>query len=214
MTSQRKIQANKSNSQRSSGPKTTFGKRQASRNSRKQGFAGKHWQQIAGSAEVEALARVLCEDRQNPALLVQARIIAQHDLLRRAIRERKLSLVNERMTQAEYSSELIGRLLLRLFARFPQQLPRAVSLRQPYSRENIVAQIEQYFDGEDLVALRTVLKEFFDQQPVKAPPFDENKALEVAAPEIGLFERYECRAWTRERRAMRNFIAISRSTED
>jgi hypothetical protein len=42
---------------------------------------------------------------------------------------------------------------------------------------------------------------------------DELTALELAGPEIDRLEHYESRAWTRQMRAMPNFIEISRSIE-
>jgi hypothetical protein len=42
---------------------------------------------------------------------------------------------------------------------------------------------------------------------------DEFTALQLAGPEIDRLERYESRAWTRQKRAMRDFIEISRSRE-
>ena len=50
-------------------------------------------------------------------------------------------------------------------------------------------------------------------QPVPPLQVDEFSALELAGPEIDRLERYESRAWTRQLRAMRSFIEISRSIE-
>jgi hypothetical protein len=219
MTSQRKIQTNRSNAQKSSGPRTTEGKRKASGNSRKHGFTGMAWRQHAGSAEVESFAQALCADQQDPALLVQARIIAETHLLRRAIRQRKLALIGRQMTpsqiKAEYAQQVIDKLLAAIFKRFSEQvgeLPSPSWFRKRYSSEEILEAIEEYFDGEELTALKNFIRRFLRRhQPAPPLQVDEFTALELAGPEIDRLERYESRAWTRQMRAMRSFIAISRS---
>jgi len=212
MTSQRKIQANRSNSQKSSGPRTAEGKRNASINSRKHSFAGLNWERLAGSAEFEEFAKALCADQQGPSLLVQANIIAQNELHRRAIRQRKLGLIERLMTQSEsqYFEDIADKLLAAIFDKFKEHLPPLVSLRQTYSSAEILERVDEYFEGEDLTALKKFARKFLDHQPGRPREVDECKALELAASEIDRLERYESRAWTRQMRAIRNFIEISR----
>jgi hypothetical protein len=220
MTSQRKILTNRSNAKKSSGPRTTEGKRKASANSRKHGFTAMAWRQNAGSAEVESFAKALCADQQDPALLVQARIIAEHHLLRLAIRQRKLALMKRQMTpsqiKAEYTQQVINKLLAAIFKRFSEQvgeLPSPSWFRKRYSSDEILEAIEEYFDGEELTALRKFVKGFIRRQPATPQKVDEFTALELAGPEIDRLEYYESRAWTRQMRAMRSFIEIGRSFE-
>jgi hypothetical protein len=219
MTSQRKIQTNRANAKKSSGPRTAEGKRKASGNSRKHGFTGISWQN-AGSEEVESFAQALCADQQDPALLVQARIIAENHLLRRAIRQRKCALMNRQMTpseiKAEYAQQVIDKLLAAIFKRFSEQvgeLPSPSWFRKRYSSEEILEAIEEYFDGEELTALRTFVRRFMRHQPAPPSEADEFTALDLAGPGIDRLEHYESRAWTRQMRAMRSFIEISRSIE-
>ena len=86
------------------------------------------WRQHAGSAEVESFVQALCADQQeqDPALLVQARIIAETHLLRRAIRQRKLALIGRQMTPSqikdEYAEQVINKLLAAIFKRFSEQV--------------------------------------------------------------------------------------------
>ncbi len=217
MKSQRKIQTNRANSQKSSGPRTTEGKRKASGNSRKHGFTGIQWRQTTGSAEVENFAKALCADQQDPALLVQGRIIAENHLLRRAIRHRKLSLIERQMTQSQAEAEdfkqIIEKLLVAIFKRFSEYLPPLGWFRERYSSEDILDRLEEYFDGEDLTAFRKFVKRFIRRQPAPPRKADEFTALELAGPEIDRLERYESRAWTRQMRALRSFIEIRRSIE-
>jgi hypothetical protein len=220
MTSQRKIQTNRANAKKSSGPRTLEGKRKASGNSRKHGFTGTAWRQNAGSAEVENFAKALCADQQDPALLVQARIIAETHLLRRAIRQRKLALIGRQMTPSqikdEYAEQVINKLLVAISKRFSEQvgeLPSPSWFRQRYSSEEILEAIEEYFDGEELTALNKFIRRFLRRQPAPPQKVDEFTALVLAGPEIDRLEYYESRAWTRQMRAMRSFIEIGRSIE-
>ena len=145
MTSQRKITTNRSNALRSSGPRTADGKRRASRNSRKHGVAAALSGRLpAGAAEVEQLARAICGEQQDAAALAQDRLIAENELIHRAI--------------ARHKHRLVERLL-------------------------------------------------------KPKGCDEYQALELAAPDLDALERYETRAWSRQMRAIREFIDIRRSAE-
>ena len=105
MTSQRKITANRSNSQSSSGPRTADGKRKASGNSRKHGWAALERRHPAASPEIEHLAQAFCGDAQNPALLAQARIIAENELMQRAIRLQKLRTIEALLAEARMSDD-------------------------------------------------------------------------------------------------------------
>lgn len=142
MTSQRKIAANRSNSLRSSGPRTAEGKRKASGNSRRHGWAALARRLPAASPVIEQLAKTLCGDAQDAAMLAQARIVATNELMRSAMQLQKIRRI-----------------------------------------ETLLAEV------------------------------DEPAALELASPEIDRFERYEARAWTRQRRAMRKLLQIQRSSQ-
>lgn len=216
MTSPRKIAANRSNSQKSSGPRTAGGKRTASANSRKHGWAALERRRPAASPEIEQLAKALCGDDQDPALLAQGRIIAENQLIWGAIRLQKVRAIEQRLAEArmsedEFFEQTLERLITALFARFKHYLPPLASLRERYSSKAIIARVEEYFDGEDLIALRKFIKRFMKKQPRKPRERDECEAMELAAAEIGRLERYESRAWSRQMRAIRSFIELSRT---
>jgi hypothetical protein len=206
MTSQRKIAANRSNSQRSSGPRTADGKRKASGNSRKHGWAALERRLPTASPAIEQLAKALSGDAQDPALLAQARIIAENDLMGTAIRLEKIRTIEmlvaeAKMSDDEFFHRRLDRLLAAIFAKFKEYLPSLASLRQCYSSEEIAERVEEYFDGEDLLALRKFVKRFMDKQPPKPRVRDEYQAMELAAADLDRLERYE----TRQMRAMRTF---------
>jgi hypothetical protein len=162
------------------------------------------WRQNAGLEEVESFAKALCADQQDPALLVQARIIAENHLLRRAIRQRKLALMKRQMTpsqiKAEYTQQVIDKLLAAISKRFSEEvgeLPSPSWLRKRYSSDEILEAIEEYFDGEELTALKKFIRRFLRHQPPPPREGDEFAALDLAGPEIDRLECYESRAWTR-----------------
>ena len=87
MSSERKITASRNNGRRSSGPRTQAGKTRASRNALQHGLAAISHHQPVPSAEIVRFANALRGDDSDPALLAQARVIAQNEMVLRAIRE-------------------------------------------------------------------------------------------------------------------------------
>ena len=93
MTSNRKIDANRRNSRKSSGPRTAAGKASASRNALRHGLAALTHRQPAPSAEVEEFARALCGDNQDPILLAQAVKVAESKMELCAVRAQKVAVI-------------------------------------------------------------------------------------------------------------------------
>jgi hypothetical protein len=127
-----------------------------------------------------------------------------------------LGLSAERqMTQSqigdEYVKQVIDKLLVAIFAKFPEYLPPLGWFRKYYASEDMLERVEEYFDGEDLVALRKFVKRFLHREPAPPRQVGEFTALELAG--IDRLERYESRAWTRQMRATRSLIEIQRSLE-
>jgi hypothetical protein len=118
---------------------------------------------------------------------------------------------NGRRSAQKYFEDITDKLLAAIFDKFKEHLPPLVSLRQSYSSDAILERVEEYFEGEDLTALRKFVGKFLDRQPARPRQVDECKAFELAAPEIYRLERYESRAWSRQMRAIRNFIEIKRA---
>jgi hypothetical protein len=93
MTSNRKIEANRRNSRKSCGPRTAAGKAKASRNALKHGLAALIHRQVPPSAEVEEFACALCGGDNDPALFAQAVEVAESEMVLRAIRARKIAVI-------------------------------------------------------------------------------------------------------------------------
>ena len=83
MSSERKVTANRSNGRRSSGPRTNAGKTRASCNALQHGLAVIMHDRSIPSGEVACFAKALCGDDSDPALLAQAQVIAQNEMVLR-----------------------------------------------------------------------------------------------------------------------------------
>ena len=83
MSSERKITASRNNGRRNSGPRTKAGKTRASRNALQHGLAAISHGESIPSAEIVRLANAICGDDSEPALLAQAQVIAQNEMVLR-----------------------------------------------------------------------------------------------------------------------------------
>lgn len=226
MTSQRKIQANQSNARRTSGPITAEGKRKAARNSRKHGLASAR--QPAASADIERLVEALCDDDNDPALLAQARIVAENELVLRAVREQKLHIIERlrepsavpsaasdnavvqaeaRLQEAKLAQKSIDVLVPQLAEKYKDQLPTAPADIDPqFYAEQILPDL--------LMGLLEPASSIEDratgcgQQKVEQQQRHEFETLEAAAPDLVRLERYERRAWSRQQRGLYKFMNI------
>ena len=104
MSSERKVTANRINGRRSSGPRTKAGKTRASCNALQHGLAVIMHDQSIPSGEVACFAKAICGDDSDPALLAQAQVIAQNEMVLRAIREQQTAVV-ERLTMTRSGSD-------------------------------------------------------------------------------------------------------------
>lgn len=93
MSSEQKIAASRANGRMSRGPRTAAGKSVASRNALRHGLAAVDYRQTAPSQDVERLAKSLCGNDHDPALFAQALVVANNELLLRAISAQQLAVV-------------------------------------------------------------------------------------------------------------------------
>jgi hypothetical protein len=77
MTSERRKAANRRNAAKSSGPRSSAGRRRASRNSYRHGLAASFPSTAEQARRVEKLARKIVGDTANPLILEHARAAAQ-----------------------------------------------------------------------------------------------------------------------------------------
>jgi hypothetical protein len=147
MTSERKIDTNRENARKSTGPRTNKGKARASRNALRHGLESVKFGDGGLSGKAKRIARMICKNHSDPFLHEQAVVIAESQVLVARVRAARIAAI-ERMRKPA-----VGR-----------------------SAINSIAD-----KGDDV------------------------QALCAALPELPGLERYEQRALSRRRRAIRRF---------
>jgi hypothetical protein len=204
VTSAKKIAANRANARKSRGPNSEAGKRAASCNALRHGLSALSHRDPAIVAEIELMAKAICGDDTNPLLLDQAVVIAENEVLLRSVRMQKLAVI-ERLYDPWICSLSKG----------PRRILAMARLR---FRQDKIA----YDEFSQLVTkLRKRGEKFFtifeprevkpDEPVVRYEAIkdrDEHDALQEALPDLVRLLRYERRAWSRRKRAIRLFVAI------
>jgi hypothetical protein len=235
MTSNSKIAANRRNSRRSSGPRSSAGKAVASRNALRHGLAAIALRQSVPSAEIDELAGALCGDDRDPTLFAQAVKIAENEMTLRAIRVHQVAVI-ERLREpyvAPFSKKdnSLGLAKGRSFeawladreimARVPELLEKYKDQMPPPLNED-TREWRRYMDFVP-IRLKALLQEPDDideatreraRKRVEAGYRDEHEALETAVGDLIRLDRYQRRAWSRQKRAIREFIRMKTTARD
>src|SRR5215469_11503529 len=225
MSSERRTTVNRNNARRSSGPRTKAGKVRASRNALQHGLAAIMHDQSIPSGEVACFAKAICGDDSDPALLAQAQVIAQNEMVLRAIREQQIAVV-ERLREptaialtkrdnslklAKASSKQTRRAVKEIERRLPSVLEKYRDRLEPEDFDpspyelvplGLKVLLEEPDPREEQHALDLAWKQIEQQQR------DEHEAMQEAIPDLIRLERYERRAWSRQQRAIREFLNI------
>jgi hypothetical protein len=185
MISHRKRAANRRNSARSTGPRTSAGKARSSRNALRHGLAIAVARDAAASLEVERLSTVITGGRRDPVLLYHARIAAEAELEILRVRAARAALINDtardRMSVAPPISAYFE-----LF-----------ELARGDTNPKLAASVEKTLQ--------------FLRSPIPAELEQTTVAVLRAAPQFPRYDRYERRALSRRRRALRALdLAVSR----
>jgi hypothetical protein len=77
MTSQRKIEANRLNAKKSTGPKTRHGRARSSKNARRHGLSLSLFADVAYSSEIEGLANEIVSQSKDKATIELSRRVAE-----------------------------------------------------------------------------------------------------------------------------------------
>lgn len=203
MTSVRKIAANRSNARKSRGPRTRAGKRRSSRNALRHGLSAVSRRNPAFFDQIEQIAKAICGDDHNPSLFAQAVVIAENELMLRCISTERVAVI-ERFRDP-YASPIGKR-----GADIPMAKIRIQQRDLAYNEfSQLVAKLIS--QGEEV---------FFEIYPRRCEPGepvckyeplkdrDEYEALRAALPDLERLRRYERRAWSRRKRAVRELIEI------
>jgi hypothetical protein len=232
MTSNRKIEANRRNSRKSCGPRAAAGKSVASRNALRHGLASIAQRQSVPSTEFEQFARALCGNDRDPVLFAQAVKIAENEMALRAIRAQQiaaierlrephaapfvrkdntLELAKARSHESRLAEQEIAARLTILLEKYKDQMSPPITpdektpdwLRDTGDIVPIwlkaLLQEPDYIDDQTLALARKQIEEH---------ERDAYEAMEAAVPDLIRLERYERRTWSRQKRAIRQFIAL------
>jgi hypothetical protein len=102
MASMRKIAANRTNAQASTGPRTTKGKARASQNARRHGLSQSVTSNPVLSAEVEALAREIAGEVSDLDIVELARAVAEAQIDMVRIRRARRDFLARNMIDPDY----------------------------------------------------------------------------------------------------------------
>jgi hypothetical protein len=230
MSSARKVEASRANGRKSRGPRSAAGKAVASRNALRHGLVAVTHRPPVSTEEIERFAKALCGDDNDPALYEQTRIIAQNELVLRAIIAQQLAVVERScepsaIASAKGDNSLIKARILKRNLAYEQLIVQRDWLLEKYKNElpAVPKEMEAEFSEIDLL-IPPHLEEFLEarenttiyragqQNEAKSDPVgkpikerDEPAVLEEAALDLIRLDCYERRAWSQQKRAIRAF---------
>jgi hypothetical protein len=231
MTSNRKIEANRKNSRKACGPRTAAGKSDASRSALRHGLAAITHRQPTPSTDIEEFARALCGDDTDSALFAQAVKIAENEMELRTIRAQQVDVIERlrepylvpfvkkdnslQLGQARFIEGWLAE--WEMEARLPKLVEKYKDQMLPLLEHD-----KNYPNGlRDIGDLYTILEEpdYIDEQTreqarkrIKNRELVEQRgeyeALRAAIDDLIRLDRYQRRAWSRHKRAIREFITL------
>jgi hypothetical protein len=208
MTSPRKVAANQTNGRKSGGPNTRAGKARASRNARRHGLSSFITTDPKMSPKIKEVVDLICDGDDDPLLRQQAIAIAQSEHWLSRIRAEKVTAV-ERLRDATVfplipdTSIARGRFRLRLFD---------IACAQEDVIDRLIDKAVAAGLDPELEPLSPKLKKAWPPRWVDFVPEDaerdEHEALREGIRDIERLDRYERRAWSALKKALRAFLAI------
>ena len=221
MTSARSLAANRENATKSTGPRTSQGKSRSSGNALRHGFDAAHFGHEGLSEKVTRIAKELCKDDTDPFQFEQAIIIAESQVLIARVRAARIAAI-ERVRNSPGPGKLTlpGCLTMEELENFSRDLRdgnirRAVKLINRNTREfkAFVKALRASMSAETEDLHREARREVdrmivarLEETDRSAPGEREDAAcVSRALPDLLSLERYEKRALSRRKRAIRRF---------
>jgi hypothetical protein len=212
------------NDRRSGGPRTAAGKKIASRNAIRHGFAALKHRKPAASHEIERLAHAICGDEKDPRLYIQATNIAENILVLRSLRNYKLSVI-ERLripTARAFAKGDNGLKLARDRSNRARLALQTLEVTVPLLLAKYeVADTDQRasrLPGELVpLGLKLLMREpdsieeypeFFEQARKELASRDEHQAVVEAVLDLSRLDRYERRTSSNQKKAIREFTDL------
>jgi len=217
VSSQAKIVASHANGRKSRGPRTPAGKSNASRNAFRHGLAAITRTDPEIFAEIEPVARAICNGAVNPLLFEQALIIAENDFVLRCAQTEWIA-ATERQRDRTATPLATGDLG---FARAKARIERAKLIYQMLveganassnnaARNNAARTSAASTDEAHVRSNGERERAVAEQGGRVTPPLEREEfdAMRAAMADLERLERYRRRAWSRQRRAFQRFMEI------
>jgi len=215
VSSQAKIVASRANGRKSRGPRTPAGKSNASRNALRHGLAAITRKDPEIFAEIEPVARAICNGAVNPLLFEQALIIAENDFVLRCAQTEWIAAI-ERQRDRTATPLATGDLG---FARAKARIERAKLIYQMLveganassnnaARNNAARTSAASTDEAHVRSNGERERAVAEQGGRVTPPLEREEfdAMRAAMADLERLERYRRRAWSRQRRAFQRFM--------
>jgi len=215
MTSSKKLAANRINGCRSRGPCTRAGKMRSSRNARRHGLAVFRGNDPVLSDEIRQLVDAICHGDDDPLLREQAVDIAESQLWLSCIGWEKL-VVLERLRDPEEDA-LTGRYNRQGLAKIKAKID--ARWRACEAADDQLIEVNALLDATQRAGRDYLREPLPAHLEAKWPPAflktrenrkerDEDQMLREGIRDLERLLRYEKRAWSRRRKALRAFMAI------
>jgi hypothetical protein len=208
MTSAKKVAANRINGRKGRGPRTIAGKARASRNARRHGLAAFNNKDPAMAGRVKQMADAICRGDDDPLLREQAVAIAESQLWLDSVKAEKLALT-ERLRDPTAFALTPDTRVARAKARMRLW---DVAARQQDIINDLIKKTKAAGHDPEREPLPPNLEaawpppwvEFIFEDSER----DDYEALSEGVTDLVRLIRYERRAWSRRKRAVRAFMVI------
>lgn len=201
----------------------------ASRNALRHGLAAKMSRQSVPPSEIETVARAICGNNADPQVSALAEKVAENEVVLQAIRMRQVAAV-ERLREPyvgplgkrNKSGELAAAEMLEAWlahreieARLPQVMEKYKDqMLPPMKVDEPLPDWLRYDDDIVPIRFKALLDEPDPAAEEKALELtrkqieecDEYEALEAAVVDLIRFDRYQRRAWSRQKKAIRELL--------
>jgi hypothetical protein len=212
VNSQAKIAASRANGRKSRGPRTPAGKSNASRNAFRHGLAAITRKDPEIFAEIEPVARAICNGAITPLLFEQALIIAENGFVLHCAQTEWIAAI-ERQRDRTATPLATGDLG---FARAKARIERAKLIYQMLveganASSNNAARTSAACTDEAHVRSNGERERAVAEHGGRVtPPLEREEfdAMRAAMADLERLKRYRRRAWSRQRRAFQRFMEI------